>query len=133
MNAIIATVEEIECCDMIHIVRFRAHGVSLSMMSLELSDAIMIGSRVRLLIKPSHIAIAKVFSGELSFENQLPCKVHSVENGQLLSSIRLDFFDTSLEAIMIASASSRMQLKAGDEVVALIPASALSIGSVEDV
>ena len=130
MSSIIARVSHIENCDSLHIVNFDFNGQFLSMMSLELSDKIKVGTKVKLVVKPSHIAIAKNFSGELSYSNRLDTTIESIENGQLLSSVKLGFFDTILESIITRSSSQKMNLQVGDNVTALIKASELSIGEI---
>ena len=130
MSSIIARVSHIENCDSLHIVNFDFNGQFLSMMSLELSDKVKVGTKVKLAVKPSHIAIAKNFSGELSYSNRLDTTIESIENGQLLSSVKLGFFDTILESIITRSSSQKMNLQVGDNVTALIKASELSIGEI---
>ncbi len=130
MSSLIATVTQIDYCDSLHIVKFDCHNQTLSMMSLDLTDAIQVGTKVKLVIKPSHIAIAKDFSGEVSYSNKLETTIKSCENGQLLSSVKLDFFDTTLESIITVNSSQKMDLKIGDKVTAFIKASEISIGEV---
>jgi molybdopterin-binding protein len=132
MSSLVASVTQIQSCDTLHIVKFDAYGESLSMMSLELSDDIKLGSKVKLVTKPSHIAIAKDFNGEVSYSNQLKCKIESLQNGELLSAIRLSFFNSTLESIITLSSSQRMNLRVGDEVTAFIKASELSISEIID-
>lgn len=126
----IATVSQIDNCDSLHLVKFECNGEILSMMSLDLSDDITIGTRVKLLIKPTHVAIAKNFSGKVSYSNKLETTIASVENGQLLSSIKLKFYDALIESIITLNSSQMMELKVGDKVTAFIKASELSIGEV---
>jgi molybdopterin-binding protein len=128
----IVKVKEIEYCDSLHIIRFDFRGEVLSMMSLDISDNIKIGTRVKLVVKPTHIAIAKKFSGDVSYSNQLPCTIKSINNGKLLSSIKLSVYDTVLESIITVNSSQKMNLKVGDEVIAFVKASELSIGEVLD-
>ena len=130
MSSLIATVSEIQNCDSLHIVKFDCNGQTLSMMSLDLGNEIKVGRKVKLVVKPTHIAIAKNFSGEVSYSNQLEATIISIENGQLLSSVKLDFFDTTLESIITVNSSKKMDLKVGDRVTALIKASELSIGEI---
>jgi molybdopterin-binding protein len=130
MSSLIATVTHIDKCDSLHIVKFDCCGQTLSMMSLDLTNDIQIGVKVKLVVKPSHIAIAKNFSGEVSYSNQLQTTIKSCENGQLLSSVKLDFFDTTLESIITVNSSKKMDLKVGDKVTAFIKASEISIGEV---
>ncbi|MFK5976957.1 MAG: TOBE domain-containing protein [Sulfurovum sp.] len=132
MNNLIAKVSQIDSCDNLHIVNFICHNQTLSMMSLELESSIEINTKVKLIAKPTHIALAKGVLGDLSYSNQLPCTIESIDNGKLLSSIKLQFFDTSLESIITLSSSKRMQLEKGDKVVALIKASDLFISKICD-
>ncbi len=132
MSNFIATVSQIDNCDSLHIIKFDFHGHTLSMMSLEIDKKIVIGTRVKLMIKPSHIAIAKDFIGEVSYSNQLNATILSIENGQLLSSIKLESFDTVLESIITCNSSQRMNLQVGDKVTAFIKANEVSIGEIID-
>ena len=127
MNTLVATVRKIDTIDSLNIVHFDFLHQTLSMMSLELSDDIEIGTKVELTINPSHIAIATEFSGLLSCSNQLKAKVVACENGKLLSSIKLQIEESVLESVITFESSKKMDLKAGDEVTAFINASQLSL------
>jgi len=127
---IIAIVSKIENVDNLNIVNFNFNDTILSMMSLELSENIQIGTKVKLNCKSSHIAIAKDFLGEVSYSNKLNCVIQSIENGELLSCIHLKIFDTILESIITVNSSKKMDLKVGDKVIAFIKASELSISEV---
>lgn len=130
MSHLIATVSQIDQCDSLHIVKFDCKGQTLSMMSLDLDNNIQLGTTVELTIKPSHVGIAKDFSGEVSYSNQLSATVKQIDNGQLLSSVKLDFFDTVLESIITVQSSKKMDLKVGDTVTVFIKASDISIDGV---
>ena len=130
MSIFVATVINIESCDTLHIVKFDAYGVTLSMMSLDLAQNIKLGTKVKLVVKPSHIAIAKNLSGDVSYSNRLHSTILSIENGKLLSSIELRFFDTIFESIITVESSLKMNLKVGESVEAFIKASELSISEV---
>ena len=127
MNTFIATVTKIDTIDNLNIVNFEFSDQTLIMMSLDLSDDIKIGTKVKLITKPSYIAIAKEFSGILSYSNQLKAKIIELENGKLLSSVKLQIEEFVLESIITFESSQKMDLKVGDEVTAFIKASELSI------
>jgi len=127
MSNIIGTVSKIQNCDSLNIVNFDFNGIALSMMSLELNANIQIGTKVKLNCKSSHIAIAKNFSGEVSYSNRLDCEIVSLVNGELLCCLHLKIFDTILESIITVNSSKKMDLKVGDKVTAFIKASELSI------
>lgn len=132
MSQIIATVSNINNCDSLHIVEFEFHEYTLLMVSLDISDKIKIGTKIKLIIKPFHIAIAKNFSGDISYSNQLDTTIISIENGKLLSTIKLDFSDTIIESIITLKASQKMNLKVGDHVTAFIKASEIAISEIID-
>jgi len=132
MSSMIARVSQIESCETLHIVKFECGEDELSMMSLELDERVQIGTKVRLVTKPTHIAIAKNFQGELSYSNKIPVLIESINNGELLTSIKLKSKQSSFESIITCASSKRMSLKVGDNVLALIKASELSIGEVLD-
>lgn len=133
MDKISVIVKDIENIDTLHIVKFDLDGLVLTMMSLELPPKISVGKKVKLSIKPTHVAIAKNLSGELSYSNQLKVHVVSINQGRLLSSISLKIKDdVFLESIITKSSLERLNLKEGDSVTALIKASELSIAQVYD-
>ena len=127
MNTLIAKVTQIKSIDNLNIVKFNFADTTLSMMSLDLSDRVKVGAKVKLSTKPTHIAIAKDFSGEVSYSNQLHVKILHVENGELLSSIKIQIEDTILESIITRDSSQRMNLHVNDNVTAFIKANELSI------
>jgi len=127
VSAFEAIVSRIQNSNNLHIVEFEANHQIVRMMSLELSKDIQVGAKVKLLVKPTHIAIAKNFAGELSYANQLASTIHSIEYGELLCSITLACCSTFLEAIITLESAKNMHLHLGDSVTTLIKASELSI------
>lgn len=132
MSNLVAKIVDIQSSDSLHIVKFDAYGQTLSMMSLDLDKNMSVGTKVELSIAPSHVAIGKDFSGDISYSNRLEVRVASCENGVLLTSLKLELFDAYLEAIITAESSKRMDLKVGDRVMALIKASEVSIAGVRN-
>ncbi|WP_297440687.1 TOBE domain-containing protein [Sulfurimonas sp.] len=130
MNQLQAKVTKIQGTQGLKIVTFHCANTSLKMMSLDLQENIHDKTVVQLTCKPTSIAIAKNFSGELSYANQLNAVILSLELGELLCSIQLQFTTFTLESIITADSASRLRLAVGDEVTALIKASDLSIAKV---
>ncbi len=138
MSKLIATVTNIESVGDLNIVTFICNDETLKMMSLDLNESIQIGKRVVLVCKPTSVALAKptidhkVFSEMLSYANQIKVQVSSMDVGHLLSSIKLQFGDFSLESIITSASVQRMKLNEKDELLALIKANELSIQEVLD-
>jgi len=131
MNTIKASVSEIQSVDNLSIVTFDVAGTQMQMMSLGLNTPIIIGSKVLLGVKSSNVLIAKDLSGMLSASNQLTCRVQSVNNGELLSSIKLTFGDEVIQSVITKKSSLKMNLLKDDKVLAIIKSSELSILEVQ--
>jgi len=127
MSQIQATITHIETIENLNIVKFNFSGHSLTMMSLGLSDDIQVGKEVLLSIKPTHIALGKTFSGQLSYSNQIEAKISSCTHGKLLSSITLLIEDVLFESIITVESALAMDLNVDDNITMLIQASDLSI------
>lgn len=132
MSQLIATVSFIKNEQNLHMVNFDFQGIKLKMMSLELNEKIKIGAKVALNIKPTHIMLVKNFKGLIACSNRIYAKVVEVENGKILSSIKLQIKDTILESLITRDLSEKMEVKIGDELLMLIKENELSIMEVLD-
>jgi len=132
LSKIIAIVDEIESIDNLNIVTFKTKTSILKMMSLDINSDILIGNKVQLSCKPSSIAIAKDFSGEISFSNQLKSIIIDIKEGSLLSIVTLGFENFRLESLITTKTLKKMDLKIDDEVSAFIKSSELAVfGSID--
>jgi len=127
MNYINAVVRERESLENISLVSFEADSQTLIMVSLELSDEIKQGKQVVLGFKSTNISLAKNFKGELSISNQLKVKIDSLNFGKLLCSVKFIFAGEMQESVITKASVERMNLQVGDEIIALIKSSDLSI------
>jgi len=127
MNYIYAKVSSIQESNNITIVSFEAGETNLKMMSLSLNTNIKVGTKVKLGVKASSIALCKNLSGMISISNKLDCSVASIREGDLLCSIKLSFNETTLESITTKDSALNMEIKQGENIIALIKASELSI------
>ena len=132
MSTIIARVKEIQTHENINIIKFEIDSNTLTMMSLDISNEIKVGKKVRLLVNSSHIAVAKGFGGDISYSNQIDAKIETLKQGELLTHISLVFGESTLESIITKESSLSMKLSEGDNVTVLIKASELSICEILD-
>ena len=123
----IARVKDIKTIDSLNIVEFDFNNITLKMMSLELHKEVKLESKVKLLVKPTSVAISKKYIENISLSNQTLAKIVAIENGELLSSISLKIGDTTFESIITKESSKRLDLQEGNIVNILIKASDLSI------
>jgi molybdopterin-binding protein len=127
MNRIQAKITHIQSVENLNILTFESQNTKLTMMSLELSPMLSVGSEVILTSKSTAIAIAKEPNTELSHANQLRVRISSIELGELLCSLELKFYSFVIESIITSEAAQRMQLQVGMDVIALIKANDLSL------
>ena len=130
MNQITAQVQEIQSVQNLNILTLTCKDTPLKMTTLDLNETITKESQVVLTCKPTSVAIGKNIQGELSFSNQLHVKIISLEVGQLLCALKLQFEEFVLESIITTDSQKSMQLQVGDEVIALIKSTDLSIAEV---
>ncbi|RUM62785.1 MAG: transporter [Sulfurimonas sp.] len=130
MSQFQASIINIQKHDALHIVTFQTEAFTLHMMSLELDEKISVGTKVLLGVKASSVAIAKAFSGELSYANQLELEVHKIQEGELLCSLELKAQNFELESIITLGSKNRMKLQVADTITALIKSSDLYITEV---
>ncbi len=130
LNNIEAIVKKIDNFDGVNIVEFDFKGIKLSMISLELSSSIKIGTKVILGVKPSHITLAKDLSGKISASNNFETTITSIELGQLLCVVNMEVLNTHFESLITVNSVNRMNLKMGDKITVLIKAGELFIKEV---
>ena len=128
MSTITATIQKVQNLHNLHIVTFVAGSKELTMMSLELSQELHKNTKVTLQVKSTAVGIGKkVENALLSYENQLPCTVVSLDRGKLLCSVELDFEGFRFEAIITAKVQEKLSLRENEQVTAFIKASDFSI------
>ena len=130
MNSIKAIVNKIHHVDGLNIVEFDFDSIILSMMGLELSSNIKIGTSVILGAKPSHITIAKDINIEISYSNRLPTKIIDINRGKLLCTVVMLYKEAKIESLITKKSLEKMNLQIGDDVVTLIKSSELFIKEV---
>ena len=130
MNSIKAIVNKIHHVDGLNIVEFDFDSIILSMMGLELSSNIKIGTSVILGAKPSHITIAKDINIEISYSNRLRTKIIDINRGKLLCTVVMLYKETKIESLITKKSLEKMNLQIGDDVVTLIKSSELFIKEV---
>ncbi len=127
MSQIVASIRDIKKSGALHLIEFNLEDKSLFMISLELNKSIKKGIQVKLIIKPFSIVLAKDFIGEISYLNRLEVKIKSIEIGEILTNIELEFYNYILESTVTTKSLNSMSLKEGDTILALIKATDISI------
>ena len=127
MNRITATVTSITSIDNITLIDFKAHDTVLRMMSLEQNLDFHSKSRVVLGFKASHVSLAKEPLEHISISNRLPVSIETLDQGNLLCSLKLRFHEHLIESIITKNSCIAMNLAPKETLFALVKASELSI------
>jgi len=90
-------------------------------------DWLEIGKNVSLIFKETEVSIAKDLNGKISLRNRLICKVISIERGELLSKINLQFGAYNISSAITTRSVDYLELVVGDEVTALIKSNEISL------
>lgn len=79
-----------------------------------------IGNEIAILFKETEITISIDKCLNISTQNKLTCIVDSIEKGQLLSQVNLNFNDAPLSSIIATTSVENLNLNRKDTVTALI-------------
>jgi molybdopterin-binding protein len=108
-------------------------GVENSMLSAMLIDTpqkpiwLEKDKQVNIVFKENDVSLAKNLSGIISTRNMLNCRVKQIQEGDLISLVTLDFVSNIIQAAITTRALHHLELKLGDDVIALIKANELTL------
>ncbi len=93
----------------------------------ETAEYLKVGSKVTLLFKETEVSLAKNLGGLISLRNRIPVTISSIERGNILSAVTLDYAGQPLMSVITTRSIDRMQLAAGDAIEALIKANEIAL------
>ena len=130
MNKLSGNITHIQQSGAIMLIDADVEGYSFSAMLIDSASKpewLEIGKMVHLIFKETEVSLAKDLSGKISFRNQLKCKVQSIERGELLSKVNLQFGIYFIASAITTRSVDYLELQVGDEVTALIKANEISL------
>jgi molybdopterin-binding protein len=86
----------------------------------QLESFYRLGDCVNLLFNETEVILTKDSSIEISLQNRLICKVESIEQGQLLSVVKMRFNTVFISSIITTNSLERLNINVEDEVLAMI-------------
>ena len=93
----------------------------------ETAEYLNVGNKVTLLFKETEVALAKNLNGLISLRNRFPVIVRSIERGDILSAVGLDYAGKTIVSVITTRAVDRLHLVVGDEVEALVKANEIAL------
>jgi len=130
MNTLVATVKEIYSIQQLHQVFVQCNDRTLQIVTLELDPKIQVGVKVKLSIKPTHLLLAKDHCKTLSITNQFPATLQNSNKGKILTTLKLQWQNTTLESIITTAAFEQLNIKEGVVVYGCVSESAITITEV---
>jgi len=85
------------------------------------------GNPIHLVFKETEVSLAKELSGRISLRNRMECKVLTIDRGELLSTIKLQFKHYTLVSAITTRSTDMLELREGDEIEALVKANEISL------
>lgn len=93
----------------------------------ETAPYLSVENDVTLLFKETEVALAKNLSGLISLRNRLLVNVLSIERGDILSAVTLDYAGKRLVSVITSRAVDRLTIVVGDQLEALIKANEVAL------
>ncbi|HTB52161.1 MAG TPA: TOBE domain-containing protein [Ferruginibacter sp.] len=130
MNTLTGTITAIQSHDNLSLVKVLSNDASFTSIVLDtpaITDYLTIGNTIRLLFKETEVIIAKNFDIAISVQNRIPCSIHSIVTGVLLSQVNLSFGNVMISSIITTNAVKQLGLQENDTVLALIKTNEVSL------
>ena len=130
MNKLSGTITKIQQSGAILLVDVDVDGHGFSAMLIESAtqpEWLQTGNTIDLVFKETEVSLAKNLSGMISMRNRMKCTVQSIERGELLSKVSLQFQKYTLTSAITTRSVNSLDLKVGDEVEALVKANEVSL------
>ncbi len=135
MNKLRGRITQIESNDHVSLVDVDVSGDSFTATLLETPDDapyLRVGNSVDVLFKETEVSLAKGLSGLISLRNRMHTTVKQVHSGVILSEVLLDYRGQTISSIITTRSISRLDIKPGDEVEALVKANEMTLLEVDD-
>lgn len=131
MNYITAQLLDVKASKQMHFLHCYSGQHQLHLIVLGLNEGVKVGSQVVLGVKSTNVSFAKGKDTHISISTQLEAVVKHIHCGELVCEVELDLGEFTLMSIIMKEVAEKMSLQIGDEVLALIKATDLSIVEVK--
>ena len=132
MNLLEGKISEIKTEGSLSLVKVMVQNCSISAIVIETPESanyLKIENPVKIVFKETEVVLAKDFSGTISLQNKLNCKVLSFEKGALLCKITLEFQSTKIASVITRNAFDQLNIQENDSVIAMIKTNEISLAT----
>jgi molybdate transport system regulatory protein len=130
MNKLQGRIVAIESNDHVSLVDVNVNGDTFTATLLETPDDapyLQVGNMVDVLFKETEVSLAKNLTGMISLRNRVQTTVTQVRSGVILSEVLLDYRGQRISSIITTRSIKRLDIKAGDEIEAMIKANEITL------
>lgn len=130
MNKLTGIITQIQLSGAILLVDVAVDGHGFSALLIKSAthpEWLQTGNTIDLVFKETEVTLAKDLSGIISMRNRMKCKVISIERGELLSRISLNFRNYTIASAITTRAVDALHLTIGEEVEALVKSNEISL------
>ncbi|SFV61525.1 Molybdate-binding domain of ModE [hydrothermal vent metagenome] len=127
MNKIKTTIQDIKIVKEIYFITLKINEQYINILNFNINNKIKIGDIVYITIKSTNIALSKNLPEDISITNRLNAKIIDINNGEILTAIKLDIDGFILESIITTKAYLDMNLNIDDKIIALIKSNEITI------
>lgn len=85
------------------------------------------GNTVDVVFKESEVSLAKGLSGKISIRNRMNCIVTSINRGELLSTVTMQFGSYTITSAITTRALDSLEIKVTDEIIAFIKSNEITL------
>lgn len=93
----------------------------------ESAGYLSVGMDVTMLFKETEVSLAKDITGLISLRNRFAVTVRSIERGDILSAVTLEYAGKMLGSVVTTRAVDRLALAVGDSIEALVKANEIAL------
>lgn len=129
MNILSGTIKDLQVHGNLTLVKVVVSDITFTSIVIETPETapyLSIGTPIKVMFKETEVIIGKS-GADISLQNQIPVKVVSIEQGQLLSQLNLQYQEYTLCSIITSNAVKQLQLQPGVEVIAMIKTSEIML------
>lgn len=129
MNKLTGFIKEIKTCDEILQVFIDINGKIFTSLILSSNEKYEINQKVNILFKETEVMIASKDS-KISARNAFLSKILSIQNGEILSAVKFDFFGENIDCIVTKNAVLDLECKINEEFIWFVKSNEISIQKV---
>ena len=129
MNKLSGFIKEIKTCDEILQVFIDINGKIFTSLILSSNEKYEINQKVNILFKETEVMIASKDS-KISARNAFLSKILSIQNGEILSAVKFDFWGENIDCIVTKNAVLDLGCKINEEFIWFVKSNEISIQKV---